>query len=461
MLHEVVVLVDIGSTFTKVAVVGCAGELLSRVVIPTTYHDLAAGVEAAVGEALPERTSDAELLICSSAAGGLRVAVIGLEAQLTLEAGRRAAATAGARVVSSFAGILGADDVEVIAAVAPDVVLLTGGTNGGDDVAIVANARIAARMLPRGVPVVVAGNEDVSREVEAAVGDDGRIVCVVANVLPRIGELEVSAAQEAIRELFVEHVIGQGRFASASPIAAAIRMPTPSAVLAGTEILARLGGTDPRFRAPVVIDVGGATTDVHSVQPIAQRRLVHAVVPEAEVTRTVEGDLGLRENAESLVDEGVRLGHVDQGEEESLRVAAVMRVSNKAFVPRTEAEGDTDRRLAVLAATMALSRHAGELRISLTPEGATIRNSGRDLRAATCLVATGGVFEAAENGVAIVEAALGVSRQRHALVPDDVAVFIDQQHVLAGAGLLAAEHPLLAERLLRRAFSEGGFKRVA
>jgi uncharacterized protein (TIGR01319 family) len=461
MANEVAVLVDIGSTFTKVATVRDSGELISRVVVPTTHSDLAAGAEAAADQAVPAGSSASELLMCSSAAGGLRVAVIGLEAQLTLEAGRRAAASAGARVVASFAGVLTPVEVESLVVVAPDVVLLTGGTNGGDESAIVANAVRMAKALPESVPVVVAGNEDVSVEVAAAVGTGSRVVRTVANVLPNIGEIEVDGAQEAIRELFVEHVIGRGRFASASPLTAAIRMPTPSAVLAGTEILARLGSGDSRFEAPVVVDVGGATTDVHSVQPVAERGPHRAVVPQTAVTRTVEGDLGLRENAQTLVQEAARAGHVDRGEEQGLSAAAAVRAANTTFVPRTRVETHEDQRLATLAAALALSRHAGELRIGLTPAGATIRNSGRDLRAATCVVATGGIFEAAKNAVAIVEGALTAARRRRALVPADVPILVDQQHVLAAAGLLAAEHPSVAEVLLRRAFSEGGSERVA
>jgi uncharacterized protein (TIGR01319 family) len=461
MTAQVVVLVDIGSTFTKVAAVALSGELVSRVVVPTRHDDLAAGAEAAVVTAVPAGASATEVLMCSSAAGGLRVVVIGLEPQLTLEAGRRAAATAGARVVASFAGVLDAEEADALAKVAPDVVLLAGGTNGGDQSAIAANALRVSKVLPESVPVVVAGNEQVSREVAASFAGNGRIVRLVPNVLPRIGEIYVNAAQGAIRELFVEHVIGRGRFASTSRVAAAIRMPTPSAVLAGTQALARLGGSDPRVRAPVVVDVGGATTDVHSVQPIgAWPRGQRAVVPDVETTRTVEGDLGLRENAETLVEEAIRSGYTDQGEGGALREAAAARAADRTFVPVTEEDAEVERRLAVLAAAMALSRHAGTLRIRLSPAGATIRHTGRDLRSATCLVVTGGVFEAAADPVAIVEAALAAARRRRALVPDDVPTFVDHQHVLAAAGLLDEEHPSLAAVLLRRAFTAGGLESV-
>lgn len=450
-------LVDIGSTFTKAVAVTRSGEFRSRATLPTTHSDIVAGAAAAVAEAVPPGATAPEVSMCSSAAGGLRVAVIGLAPELTLEAGRRAAATAGARVVAAFAGVLDARDAGRLAETAPDLVLLAGGTNGGDCEAIVANAR----RVPKALPVVVAGNEDAYGEVLELLSGDGRVVRLVPNVLPTIGELDVNGAQAAIRELFVEHVIGRGRFASASPLAGTIRMPTPSAVLAGTQTLARLGGRDPRFRAPVVVDVGGATTDVHSVQPLATTRRMRAVVPESETTRTVEGDLGLRENAESLVDEAVRSGFSEEAEHEALREAAAVRSANRAFLPLGARDAALDGRLAALAAGLALARHAGEQRIHLSEDGATIRHTGRDLRASTCIVATGGVFESAEDPVGILESAVAAARRHGALVPEEAPVLVDRHHALAAAGLLRSQHPAVASALLERMLVDGGFERVA
>lgn len=450
------VLVDIGSTFTKAVAVTREGELGSRVTLPTTHEDIVAGAEAAVGEVVPLGVSQ-DLLMCSSAGGGLRVAVIGLEPELTLEAGRRAAATAGARIVASFAGALDTHTADELADAAPDLVLLAGGTNGGDRTTIVANAQL----LPANIPVVVAGNEEAADGVLAALGGNGRIVRLVANVLPKIGELDVGPAQSAIRDLFVEHVMGHGRFASVSTMSAAILMPTPSAVLAGTQALARLGARDARFRAPVVVDVGGATTDVHSVQPLPPARQARAAVPETETTRTVEGDLGLRENAESLVDEALHSGYADAVEEETLRGAAAVRAADHTFLPVDRRERDVDRRLATLAAGLALARHAGEMRFHLSPDGAAIRHTGRDLRRATSIVATGGIFEFAEEPAGLIEAARTAAHERGALVSADAAVLIDHHHALAAAGLLASRNSSAASALLEQTLATGEFERVA
>src|SRR5438132_1195198 len=82
------------------------------------------------------------------------------EPRLAVEAGRRAAATAGARIVASFAGVLDASRAKELMAARPDVVLLTGGMNGGDRTAIVQSARTLAAFADAAPAIVVAGNEE-------------------------------------------------------------------------------------------------------------------------------------------------------------------------------------------------------------------------------------------------------------------------------------------------------------
>lgn len=88
--------------------------------------------------------------------------------------------------------------------------------------------------------------------------------------MPRIGVLALDEVRSAIRDVFIEHVMGHGRFASASSLVGRVAMPTPDAVLSAAEQLASLGASEPLFGNPVVVDVGGATTDIHSVLPRAR-----------------------------------------------------------------------------------------------------------------------------------------------------------------------------------------------
>jgi len=445
------VLGDIGSTFIKLAGVSADGELLARASVATTHQDLGAGVAAAqallaakLGAALPIE----EVILSSSAGGGLRVVVLGFERDLTIKAAMRASATAGARIVGVYTDAeLSAESADRFHARAADLALLTGGTDGGDEQSIIHNAEALARLAPE-LPVVVAGNRAATERVRRLLGN-GRPVEFVDNVMPRVGELDSGSAQTAIRRIFIERVIGRGRFASASTLAGAVRMPTPAAVLAGAQIVAALGARRAQLSAPVVVDVGGATTDVHSV--IAESEPVPGYattgLADAVLTRTVEGDLGLRENAEALVEAAVREGCVEAGEEDGLRRAAQRRRTQRDYVASDEQELLTDERLGRLASTIALLRHAGVLQTSLTPAGAVLRRTGRDLRAASCLIVTGGVFEHSACAGAVASAALREVHARGGLISPDLEVLTDSSYLLWAAGLLAASHPLAAERV--------------
>jgi uncharacterized protein (TIGR01319 family) len=237
---------------------------------------------------------------------------------------------------------------------------------------------------------------------------------------------------------------------SESPLARAIRMPTPRAVLEATSVLATLGRRFARVLHPVVLDVGGATTDVHSCLSVdgRDRAFGAGAVPDQRLTRTVEGDLGLRENADSLVDEALRSGYVQGTVATRLRPAAALRRREHAYVATGQPEAAVDDELATLASALALARHAGALRVTLSPEGAALRKSGRDLRPMSCLIATGGVFEHSNDAGAIAASAVELARQRGALVPSAPPVVVDRSYVLSAAGLLSVSKPQLARALL-------------
>lgn len=455
---DVLILGDIGSTFVKLAALNRHGAPVAQLKLPTTHQDISEGVlrgRALLQTQLSLNRDPTAFLLSSSAGGGLRVVVVGFERELTLKAALRTSATAGARIV----GIYTTKDLEIetadgLRARTPDLVLLTGGTNGGDQQSILRSALLLRELAPA-LPVVVAGNEDARSTVRDALGN-GRPVELVGNVMPRIGALEPAPAQRAIREVFIEHVIGQGRFASASPIANAIRVPTPAAVLAGARVVARLGAEDAALTRPVVVDVGGATTDVHSVMAGAEpsRGYSNPGLPDQTVTRTVEGDLGIRENAEALVEVAIREGYVGAEEIQTLEHAAAQRSRERSFVPSGERGVRIDERLAELAAAIAIHRHAGTMRTSLTPSGAVLHRTGRDLRDATCLVLTGGVFQHTARPAAVARRVLHQAHAHGALIREDLPVFRDRSYLLWATGLLEEAQTVLASALARATLEE-------
>jgi uncharacterized protein (TIGR01319 family) len=415
-----VLCVDIGSTFTKAALVGpISGTLLARGETPTTITtDVMDGVRALAAEL--GAGPDAPLLACSSAGGGLRLAVVGYERTVTAEAGHRVGLSAGAKVVHVANGPLDAPALKALQDSHPDIVLLVGGTDGGNATVLQHNsARLAGSRLPRTVPIVVAGNTDARDEVAATLAAAGRPQVLADNVLPEIGVVAPESARAAIRAAFLTHVIG-GKGLSRDPdFARLVRAATPDAVLRGVEVLAATLEQD-----VLVVDIGGATTDVYSVvapdEPSTERpRAVVAQLPHA---RTVEGDLGMRWNAAGVL-------------------YAARLPEDPAHLPVQAVERAAELELARLAALVAVRRHGRPPFPGEPP---------RNLVDVGLLLGSGGVLR--HGGQPATELVLGALGTDHAggwRVPRAPVVAVDTAYLLVVIGLLADDHPAAARHLAR------------
>lgn len=440
------VCVDVGSTYTKVAVVDlAAGVVAGAAARPTTVTadggDVLDGLDAAVAEAtaglgLRRGSPRPDLYVCSSAGGGLRLAVVGHEELVSARAGRRVGLSAGARVVHVAAGRLDAAAVRALRAADPDVVLLVGGTDGGDAEVVTHNAARLARARWRR-PVVVAGNAEVRGEVVAVLADAGVPATAVANVLPRLGALAAGPARAAIREVFLRHVIGGKGLSRGRRFASLVRAPTPDAVMAAVRLLSECGVGD-----VLVVDVGGATTDVYSAvaaeaDPCPAAR---PVVARLWRERTVEGDLGVRSGAPGVVDAGVAERLLSPPQAEELAAEAAVRAADPGL-PGGGAAADGDLRLAGVAVLVGVRRHA-----RAQPGGA----GGRDLSGVRLLVGSGGVLRHAPAGQVLpVLSAVLADHGGGWVVPRAAEVVVDVEYVLGAAGLLAAAEPAAAVGLLR------------
>ncbi|HET9657756.1 MAG TPA: glutamate mutase L, partial [Kineosporiaceae bacterium] len=363
-----VLCVDVGSTFTKAVLVDDSdGTLLSTASHPTTLAtDVLDGVravrEAAERQALAPGARASDVLACSSAGGGLRIGVVGYERQVTAEAGYRVALSAGGRVVHVHAGPLDGTGIAALRAARPDVLLLAGGTDGGNAEVLLHNAhRIATARIA--APIVLAGNAEAADEARTALERTGRRVTVAANVLPRIGVLDPLGARTAIREVFLRHVIGGKGLSRGPQFRRLIRAATPDVVLAGVEVLAD-GAPDrgvPGAGDVLVVDVGGATTDVYSVvTPLGEDAVLRRdVVATLWRARTVEGDLGMRWNAPGVVEAAFAERLLDPPDQEHLRALAARLAADPGRLPAADdAVGVADDvRLARFAVTVAARRH--------------------------------------------------------------------------------------------------------
>ncbi len=431
--------VDVGSTFTKAALVDLtSGRVSARGETPTTLDtDVMDGVRFLATE-LGDRTAvdEGRILACSSAGGGLRLAVVGYERMVTAEAGYRVGLSAGAKVVHVASGALGPDELAALADARPDVVLLVGGTDGGNAEVLQHNGTaLASCPLPRDVPVVVAGNVDAQPLVATALTRARRPHVLADNVLPEIGVVAPEGARAAIREVFLRHVIG-GKGLSRDPaFARVVRAATPDAVLAGVEVLAETLDQD-----VLVLDVGGATTDVYSaVTPRGEDAgLRKEVVAQLRYSRTVEADLGMRWNAEGVIDAALR-EHLPAPA--ALRRYAARLGEHPAYLPAGPAEAELDLDLGRLAATIAVRRHArppfpGEAPRALTDLG--------------LVLGSGGVLRHTRDDAS--HALLTAVATDHAggwRVPRAPRLAVDAAYLLVVVGLLAAGHPDTARAVAR------------
>ena len=460
-----VVCVDFGSTFTKAALVDLeSGDLLALASHATTLPgadgagDVLDGYDACLARLAEQdpRASGADVLACSSAGGGLRVAVVGNEELVTAEAGRRVALSSGGKVVLVLSG--GLDDAKLVdlRAAEPDVVLLVGGTDGGNAEVLEGDADFLAAQ-PWAGPVVVAGNVESQAYVSARLSSSGTPHVVADNVVPRIGVLAPDSARRAIREIFLSHVIGGKHLSSrvddrGRGFTDMVRGATPDIVLTGVELLARgLDDAHPGAGDVVVVDVGGATTDVHSVVELdpEDSGLAREVVATTPVTRTVEGDLGMRWSAISTVEAAGR---------EDLAGAAERRRARPDFLPDDDEERAADLDIAAAAVRIALERHAGRSKVVVSPEGRVVERSGKDLREVDVLVGSGGVLRHGGPDAVrrVLLPATGDAFEGGWQLPRDPRVVVDHDYVLAAAGLLAEDHPVAAHRLVSALLNGAG-----
>ena len=209
-------------------------------------------------------------LSTSSAGGGLQMLVAGVVREMTTESAERAALGAGAIVMDAISADDGREDherIERVRHLRPDIVLLTGGVDGGARTHVIEAAEMLLAAAPRPrfgetlqLPVIYAGNRDAAAEVRTILERIAQ-VSVVENVRPTLEQENLGPAREAIHEFFLTHVMshspGYGRLLSWTPVPV---MPTPAAVGVMVERYAERNNLN-----VLCADIGGATTDVFSV----------------------------------------------------------------------------------------------------------------------------------------------------------------------------------------------------
>jgi uncharacterized protein (TIGR01319 family) len=474
-MQDRALLIDFGSTFTKTVFIDLnKNEIISKAKhFSTVDTDITEGLRKCLkaisrdsGISHPE---EYQTLACSSAAGGLRVACIGFVSDYSSEAANRAALGAGAKVVGCFSYEITSKELEEIETLSPDIILLTGGTDGGDKKVIIHNAKMLAKKDWPDTSLIIAGNKSARDEI-VSVFMGRKNIFYAGNVMPEVGKLEVDSCNKIIRELFLTSIIEAKGIAKAKSLITNILMPTPSAVLEAAQLLADGYGniqessitkssasrtSTQEFLVPglgelMVIDVGGATTDIHSVaegKP-GKGAATQVGLPEPYVKRTVEGDLGLRYNIDKLLKIAKERGVSTDLEQTALKF------STQDYLPDGRDEVDCHTTLTRLAVETAVNRHAGKLEIKYGPSGEVVFQYGKDLTNVHCVIGTGGPIIHSKNPKEILETARFSEKEPYILKPKSPQFFLDTQYIMYAAGLLSTVDPEKAFLFLKKYVKE-------
>ena len=353
---RVALTIDFGSTYTKLRAIDLdKAKIIGSGQGPSTVAtDINHGLDLALEDlekhlgVLPDFECR---LASSSAAGGLRMVTIGLVPKLTSQAARHAALGAGAKILANYSYELTEADVSEIDDIAPDILLLSGGTDGGNKTAYLANAETLSRSrVP--CPIILAGNRSASDQAEKVLGATGKTTVTTENVMPEYLKLNIEPAREAIRGLFIDHIINAKGIDRAANRFDEILMPTPAAVLEAASLLADGTSETAGIGPLIVLDIGGATTDVHSIcnGAPAESSVIMMGLQEPYAMRTVEGDLGMRHTAKDVVDAVGISGFANLAKVSAASVKKILRrcQDDVDWLPETTVERAFDAALARL-----------------------------------------------------------------------------------------------------------------
>lgn len=445
--------IDIGSTYTKQRLFKDC-QLKATVQSPTTIKNIYKGIKKGQEELKSKLDIDKidadNVLASSSAAGGLRMVAMGYMVKVTAKAAKEVAMNSGAKVLE----IVSHEDhpeyrIEILKEINPDIILLAGGTDFGDETSIIENANLIVESSVKGV-VVIAGNINVQVQVAAILKAGGVAHIRVPNIMPTIHKLRVKEAREVIHKEFIKQITkAQGLSILKEQITNDKIIPTPGAVLLASELLAKGTYKEEGLGDIIVVDLGGATTDIHSVIPeledLNDEDIGLIVSNEKQISyRTVEGNLGMRVSAMGVIDTVhpkailVKRGIKDDKTTEEFVKYCNYLEQNIRHIAQNEQEYIFDTYLAETSVEVALKRHAGYISqcedvVTGVLPGMPV---GRDLRRVNLIIGVGGIFahrdkEESEN---IIKNALkdkGIS-----LLPQNPQIIIDEGYIMYTGGII-------------------------
>jgi len=407
--------------------------------------DVRVGLQGAIDDLCQKKKADTveydEMLATSSAAGGLKMTVHGLVYDMTARAAKEAALGAGAIIHFITAGKLRRTDIKKIQEINPNLILIAGGVDFGERDTALDNAEMI-RAMGRNTPVIYAGNCENREEIQLIFDEEsGQELYVVDNVYPKIDQLNVEPCRKVIQDAFEKHITHAPGMEHVRDMVNGPIIPTPGAVMECTKLLSECMGN------VMALDVGGATTDVHSVTENSDQIDRILISPEPKAKRTVEGDLGVYVNRmkiiESIGEEALR------AELSDLDVDAVL--ESYRAIPQNDDEIRFVERLAKEAVLKAVERHAGHIRYIYGPTGRNTVAEGKDLTQVKYIVGTGGALTRLPHRVELMEEIADHNETGLLLFPSDHArILVDNDYIMASLGVLSKKYKEAAKKLLEK-----------
>ena len=396
--------------------------------------DVTIGLRNAIKEiedSLGEYLEYGRMIATSSAAGGLKITVHGLVEDMTVKAAREAALGAGGIIKNVTAGRLRRTDLKKIKAINPNLIMIAGGTDYGERETALDNAELISA-ADFNIPVVYCGNIANQDEIKEIFED--KELYVIDNVYPKVDELNVEPARAIIQDAFEKNIVRAGGMDKIKEMVDGAIMPTPGAVMEATKLLYEMLGD------VMVLDVGGATTDVHSVTDGSIEVLDILITPEPKAKRTVEGDIGVyvnRENVISLLNDYELEGKTREEIEGYIKP-----------IPATEEERHWSRVLTQKAVNVAVDRHVGYIK-RVFGSGRKFSAYGKDLSMVKYIVGTGGALTRLGEGEELLESIKDVKGDITMRPTKEAKVLIDNMYIMACAGVLSRENKKAAMELLK------------
>lgn len=433
---------EIGSTTTVVNAFNIHSEpvaFLGRGMHQTTVDtDVNIGLTNAINDLkrnlnVEELTYD-ELLASSSAAGGLKITVHGLVYEMTAKAAKEAALNAGANLHLITANRLDLDQIEKIKSIKPNIIIIAGGTDFGEKEVAYANL---LDLKDLGIPIIYAGNIANHDRIKKL---DLKNLTIVDNVYPRVDDFNIIPLRHAIYETFEKHIIHAKGMKHIFDMVGDVIIPTPGAVMDATLIL------DEIFNGVMTIDVGGATTDVHSVSdPKSEYAKYHDGKPRFK--RTVEGDLGVYINRLHVINT-FRTKELENLMKLSME-AIIELAKNEPFIPESKEGQLLFEVLTKQCVHLALDRHIGDLKRVFTTNGMKVIPEGKDTTQVKAIFYTGGALLYSNQKDQIIRDYLSKSTTK--LIPDvNTKVYYDHDYIFASLGVLSQKYREQAKKLIKQ-----------